>query len=101
MKGGMFYLLRDGHKIIGTIAIINKHNGIAELKRLYVDSNYRGRKLGSLLVDTSMKYCQEHGFKKVEFETNKKFEKAHQLYLRRGFKIVHEDERSLFMEKNI
>lgn len=98
-KGGMFYILKDQNKIIGTMAIINKGNNIAELKRLYVDNNYRGRKLGSMLVDTSLQWCQEHGFNKVEFETNKKFEKAHLLYVRRGFKIVREDDQSFYMEK--
>ncbi|MEK7633583.1 MAG: GNAT family N-acetyltransferase [Patescibacteria group bacterium] len=99
-KGGMFYVLKVNNKVIGTVAIINKGK-TAELKRLYVDTNYQGKKFGSMLLDRAIQFCKDNGFTKLEFETNKKFKKAHLLYQRRGFKIVKEDDRSYYMEKNL
>lgn len=100
-QGGMFFVLKDDGEIIGTVAIINKGNNIAELKRLYVNKKYQGKGLGSKLLSAAIAYCKEHGFIKLEFETNKKFTKAHLLYQKRGFKTVKEDERSYYMEKEL
>lgn len=100
-QGGMFYVIKDSGKVIGTIAIINKGNHVAELKRLYVKKKYQGQGLGSKLFDTAIHFCKNNGFTKIEFETNKKFTKAHALYQRRGFRIVKEDENSYYMEKEL
>lgn len=99
-SGGMFYVLKIDNKIVGTVAI-KKNGKIAELKRLYVDKNYQGRKFGSLLLDKAIQFCKDNGFTKLEFETNKRFKKAHLLYQKRGFKIVKEDEGSYYMEKGL
>lgn len=99
--GGMFFVLKVDGKIVGTVAIVNKGNNRAEFKRFYLNKRYQGKGLGSTLFDTAIAYCKEHGFIKVEFETNKKFTKAHLLYQKRGFKTVKEDKRSYYMEKEL
>lgn len=99
-QGGMFYVLEIDGKVVGTIGVINKGK-IAELKRWYVDKDYQGKGYGSQLLDKAILYCKEKGFKKIEFETNKKFTKAHLLYKKRGFKTIKEDERSFYMEKEL
>lgn len=98
-KGGMFYVLNINNKIIGTVAVINKGK-VAELKRLYVNKDYQGNKFGSMLLDKAIQFCKDKQFTKLELGTNKKFKKAHLLYQKRGFKIIKENERSYFMEKN-
>ncbi len=50
-NGGMFYVLKIDEKVIGTVAIINKGNHIAELKRWYVDKNYQGKGYGAQLLN--------------------------------------------------
>lgn len=99
--GGMFFVLKVGDKLIGTVAIIKKTSKIAELKRLYVEKAYQGKGFGSKLLDTATAYCKKNGFTKLEFETNKKFIKAHELYKKRGFVTVKEDDRSYYMEKDL
>lgn len=99
--GGMFYVLKIGNQIIGTVAIKNNGNHLAELKRLYVEKNYQGKGYGSQLFDKAVVFCKEHGFTKLEFETNKLFTKAHLLYKKRDCRMTREDERSYFMEKII
>ncbi len=100
-QGGMFFVLKENSKIIGTVAIIKKGDKVAELKRLYVTKGYQGKGYGSLLLDTAIKYCKNNDYTKLEFETNKKFTKAHLLYQRRGFKTLREDERSYYMEREL
>lgn len=99
-RGGMFYVLEIDDNIVGTVAI-NKKNNVAELKRWYVDIDFQGKGYGSKLLDRAMLFCKENGINKIEFETNKKFLKAHLLYKKRGFKIVREDDRSFYMEKEL
>lgn len=99
-NGGMFYVLEIDDKIVGTIAVIKKDN-TAELKRWYVDKDFQGKGYGSKLLDKAILFCKENGIIQIEFETNKKFLKAHALYKKRGFKIVREDNRSFYMKKKI
>ncbi len=99
-KGGMFYILEINDKIVGTIAVIKKGN-IAELKRWYVDKEFQGKGYGSKLLDKAILFCKKNKVNKIEFETNKKFLKAHLLYEKRGFKVVREDDRSFYMEKEL
>ena len=98
-SGGSFFVLKNDAKVIGTIAVINKGDSIAELKRMYVDKDYQKRGYGSLLFNKALDFCRRHNFKKLEFETNKKFTEAHEFYKKRGCEIVDEDERSYYMEK--
>lgn len=97
--GGIFFVLKDENTIIGTVGIINKGKSVGELKRLYVDMKFRGKGFGAQLVDKALEYCKNHNFKKIEFETNKVFKKAHHLYETSGFKLVKEDKYSFYMEK--
>ena len=99
--GGMFYIIKDEDEIIGTIGIINRGNNLAEFKRFYVDPSYRGKGYGSKLLKKAIEFCKENKFKKIEFESGKKFKDAHKFYQKRGFKIVKEDERGFYMEQNL
>ena len=99
-NGGMFYVLKDNEKIVGTVAIINRGN-VGELKRMYVDKHYQGKGYWSLLFKNAIEFCKQKKYKKLEFETNKKFKKGHVFYKNKGCRIVREDERSYYMEKKL
>ena len=99
--GGMFYVLYEGNNIIGTIGIINKNNHVAELKRFYVDINFRKKGYGTQLYDKALKFCQKNGIKKIEIETGKAFKQGHKFYISKGFNILKEDEESYYMERFI
>ena len=99
--GGMFYILREGDMIIGTIGIIIKGDSCAELKRFYIDTDYRGKGYGTRLFNKAIEFCRQHGMKKVEFETGKAFTQGHTFYINKGFKKVREDKDSYYMEKYI
>ena len=100
-NGGMFYVLKVGDKVVGTVAVIDKNNALCELKRLYVKKKYQGQGFGSALLGTAITFAKKKGFKKIEFETNKNFVKAHVLYQKNGFITVREDKNSYYMEKEL
>ncbi len=97
--GGMFYILREGDIIIGTIGIINKGESYIELKRFYVHIEHRGKGYGTRLLEKALEFCRQHGKNKIEFETGKAFTQGHAFYIHKGFKIVNEDKESYYMEK--
>lgn len=99
--GGVFYVFEDKGKIIGTIAVKNKGENIAEIKRLYIDSKFRGKGYGSKLFDTALEFCKGNNYKKVVFDTWSRFEKAKLLYLSRGFTITRTSGEQIFMEKQL
>lgn len=100
-SGGELFLLKIDNKIIGSIAVINKENQVGELKRWYVAKNFRNQGLGLMLLERAIEFCKELGLKRIEFQTNKKFKKAHQLYKKKGFAVFKEDEYGYYMFKNL
>lgn len=100
-QGGIFYILEVDNKIVGTIAVKNKGDSIAEIKRLYIDRNHRGKGYGSKLFDKALKFCKDNNFTKVILDTWTRFETAKLLYLSRGFKITRTHGEQIFMEKEI
>src|SRR3989344_3027955 len=84
-SGGILYLLKVNDQVLGSIAVINKGE-MAELKRWYVSKKHQGKGFGTALMDKAIEFCERKDLKRIEFETNRKFTKAHELYKKRGFK---------------
>jgi len=98
-RGGMFYLLLDNEKVIGTAAVKKLDDKTAELKRLYVNKNYRGKGLGLQLFTEALDFCRENKIAKVVLDTNIKQKAAQKLYEKNGFKIDRVDKNTIFMSK--
>lgn len=96
---GIFYILRVGDKVMGTIGVIARPENVVELTRLYVDKSQQGKGFGSQLVEKVIEFSKNKGFNKIELNTNKIFQKAHYLYQNKGFKITKEDNQDYWMEK--
>ena len=98
-RGGMFYLLLDNEKVIGTAAVKKLDDKTAALKRLYVNKNYRGKGLGLQLFTEALDFCRENKIAKVVLDTNIKQKAAQKLYEKNGFKIDRVDKNTIFMSK--
>ncbi|MBI3380062.1 GNAT family N-acetyltransferase [Candidatus Gottesmanbacteria bacterium] len=77
---------------------------MAELKRFYIDKNYRGKGYGSQLVDKAIEFCRNNKFHKIILDTWSNFSIASKMYKKRGFKLIKEDKITdcrcnIFMEK--
>jgi putative acetyltransferase len=86
--GGIFYVAKKEVDIVGTIAIKNKGEGVAELKRFYVRKNCRGTGIGRKLLELVIDFCGKKGFSKIILDSNPKFERAITLYKKNGFIVT-------------
>ena len=84
---GAFMVLEDEGSIIGTHATqpIDISKGLLTFRRLYVKAEYHGSKAGKLLFDWAMDWTSENKFKRVEFWSDTRYERAHSFFKKYGF----------------
>jgi GNAT superfamily N-acetyltransferase len=90
---GAFFVIRDAETIVGSVGVERLEPGLAELHRLYLDVDRRGRGAGRELVEAVLAWCRAHGVASLILWSDTRFDLAHRLYLRMGF--TQSGERSL------
>jgi putative acetyltransferase len=103
---GALLLAYDEDKPIACAGVRKLEHGIAELKRMYVTDAYRGRKLGSELLEQCLSAATNLGYGKIRLDTLSDMTAAISLYTSRGFVPIppycfnpHED--TIYMEKEL
>ena len=86
--GGDFSVMLDDDRIIGTVAIHNMGNRVCELRKMYLDPEYRRRGLGKQLLEYSLAKARDLGFNRVTLETATALKEAVALYESYGFKRI-------------
>lgn len=86
---------------VGCVAYRTKGNGVAEVKRLFVRSEHRGRGLSKALLKIVEDYAKEQGCKKLFLDTRITLEPAVSLYRAFGFDIVFQQGLYIQMEKEL
>lgn len=86
--GGAFYVLLEGTRVIGTVALHRQSASTCELCRMYLSSAYRGRGLGRRLLDAALKRAKIDGYQEVQLETAAVLTEAVGLYRSAGFHKV-------------
>ncbi|WP_321430198.1 GNAT family N-acetyltransferase [uncultured Methanolobus sp.] len=99
-KGGAFFLCLSDTGIVGTSAVKYLNPDVCEIKRLYVRKDYRGRGIGSDLFQKAMEYAEEN-FTRIKLKTDSSLKKAVSIYLKSGFSIVEEENRTVYFEKSL
>ncbi len=95
-KKGIFYIAEDNGKIIGTIAVKREKSNVARLKRMFVDEEYRNRKIGQRLFNKILKFCKSKGYKKIILSTYPQMRSAIEFYKKSGFKEYKRDKQIFF-----
>ncbi|MDA7921917.1 GNAT family N-acetyltransferase [Verrucomicrobiales bacterium] len=90
-RGGDFSVLLDGEEIIGTVALFNLGNEVCELRKMYLDPNFRRRGLGKQLLEYGLVKARELGFTQVTLETASELKEAVALYKSYGFEPFEPD----------
>lgn len=85
-NGGIFKVLKDDNKIIGSYGIFKIDDQICELRKMYLCSDYKGKGLGKRLLKDAFQEAKNLGFKSMILETNRVLVEAKGLYEKYGFK---------------
>lgn len=106
-NGGMFIIITNHNStIIGTGALKKLDSTTAELKRMWLSKEYRGRCIASQIIDQLYKFAKSCGYTKIKLEMwqPEKQQRALHFYKKNGFYEIeryHESPAQLFMEKTI
>lgn len=90
-RGGMFWALLAGDRVMGCVGVSLLDGVECELLRMYLVRAYRGRGLGRRLLEAAMAYGRTRGRRRMRAWSDVKLTDAHRLYLKCGF--VQEGER--------
>ncbi|OHV81467.1 GNAT family N-acetyltransferase [Rhizobium sp. LCM 4573] len=102
-----FLVARKDGSIVGCCALVEAGDGTAEIKRMFVDPEARGLKIGKLLMDALIERGRALSLSAIRLETGIHQPEAIGLYRRYGFVEIEPfgaykpDPLSLFMERRL
>ena len=80
-----FLVAEENGKVIGTCGVKAESPHTAILRRLFVDSSYRGRGIGTQLLKEALQFCRDRGFQEIVIRTSTRMEQAIRLCCSLGF----------------
>jgi len=86
-SGALLVAYLDG-VAAGCVAMHDLGNGVAEMKRMFVPGEFRGRGVGRGLADGIIERAQRAGFNTMRLDTSRDQHDAIRLYERSGFRRV-------------
>ena len=93
--GGAFWAVEDERgRVCAGVAVDFPESETAELHRLYVRPDQRGRGLGSRLVHQAEAHARSNGASRIVLWSDTRFTTAHRLYIRLGY-VQAEGQRQL------
>jgi putative acetyltransferase len=93
--GGAFWAVEDERgRVCACVAVDFPERETAELHRLYVRPDQRGRGLGSRLVHQAEAHARSNGAGRIMLWSDTRFVTAHRLYTRLGY-VKAEEQRQL------
>ncbi|MBI9082180.1 MAG: GNAT family N-acetyltransferase [Desulfobacterales bacterium] len=85
---GLLLLAMDGETAAGCVAVRRYKPGICEMKRLYVRSKYRGRRIGRRLAEAVLEEAAKLGYRSMRLDTVPAMARALALYTDLGFEPI-------------
>jgi ribosomal protein S18 acetylase RimI-like enzyme len=83
--GGMIFYVKDRDQIIGCVALMKMEENVFELTKMAVKPEFRGRRIGQLLMQHTLHFAKEKGWDHLIIYSNRKLENAIHLYKKYGF----------------
>lgn len=85
-NNGIFLVMTDDDRIIGTGALRKFDESICELKRVWLLFEYHGKGLGYRMIQELLRFAREKGYQSIRLETDRDAQsRAYELYQRLGF----------------
>lgn len=82
---GYFFLALVDNQPVGMGALKKLNNDTAEIKRMYVSSDYRGRKIGKALLNKLIDVAKADGYQSIMLDTFKLWDVSPRMYQSAGF----------------
>ena len=86
--GVQFFVARDDGRPAGCGGVLLVGREYAEVKRMYVRPEFRGRRIGRLMLDHLIEHARQRGFTTIRLETGIHQQEALGLYEGRGFRKI-------------
>ena len=83
-----FWCLLSNDKVIGTVGVKKLDESTAELKALYLQSEFRGKGFGFRLLDKAVQFAKEQGYQRIVLDSMSQYDDAIRLYEKFGFKFT-------------
>jgi len=87
---GAFIVAKFNDSIIGCVGIWKIEEKICEMKRLYVDDNYKGNGIGKILVKKIIEEAKNKNYNKMRLDTINTMETALRIYCNNGFYKINQ-----------
>jgi ribosomal protein S18 acetylase RimI-like enzyme len=78
--GSHFWVAEAQNEVVGMIGVQHHDDDVGEIRRLRVRHDWRRRGIGSALIETALKFCQEKGYLKIALDTFVEREPAIKLF---------------------
>ena len=91
VPGSVYWVAEENGELVGGCGIFPTPclpEGCAELVKFYVSSAYRGKGVGKLLMQQSIRSAREMGYTQLYLESFPELEKAVSMYEREGFHSI-------------
>lgn len=86
-RGALLLAKRNG-EAVGVVGMRNLGDGIAEMKRLYIDPAGRGHNFGRALTDAVLAEARRFGYRAVRLDTFPSMVAANRIYDALGFRDI-------------
>lgn len=98
--GEILFALING-KVVGTVALIFRNNGVYELSKMAVTEEFKGLRIGQKLMYACIDQARKMGCERLFLDSNRKLTPAITLYLKVGFKEIPVPEDTPYERCNI
>ena len=89
-RGGTFLVTLDDERIIGTGAVRFLEEGVCEIKRMWLLTEYHGRGLGYRMMQELIAFARQKNYRIMRLETDPLVQtRAFEFYKRLGFYEIH------------
>ena len=99
--GGNIFFVKEDDRIIGTVALMKIEAGIFELTKMAVIPEAQGKKIGQKLMEHTLNYAKEKGWKTLIIYSNRKLENAIYIYQKYGFLEIPIEENNPYARGDI
>ena len=99
--GGNIFFVKEGEEVLGTVALMKMDDGVFELTKMAVTPQAQGKKIGQKLMEHTLNYAREKGWKTLIIYSNRKLENAIYIYKKYGFQEIPIEENNPYARGDI